>query len=504
MPPTAEPPIDDKTKLEPEVQKIIESMNLVLEPEKPAEGESVGTSLTLGEAAVIANDKAKEEAAKTPEAKAKEESDRLAKEESDKAAADKAKGVPVTPAPAKLKRKEVPQPTAPVVAAPAKVEPPVPKPEEVQKKLEDDEYVKTLTPEQQEELSIARYAEANGKPGIAGQMVEYFRRVDKYIEEHPDQAQDSAEFTDFLKSNRPKWTETERRQVERKMIADESAAMVRQEFEPEVRENARKLKEIETKPVIEEAVKGIEDAITFVEPKLANETDEQYQTRLAGGLRPIDRAVVDKINADGYEAAVAEFPIEAPIVAATTNATRAWLQLSNRLVNFDENNQTHAWLAGFLAREGQNMKQQPKEVQDKIAASIGQAGKSFLPMNEFIQAVRDDSKAASKFFTFSDDMIVEMIGNNAMIVTDQQIKQLEKAGFKREVKGPAAKVSGQSGSAAPDPARAAAQAAAGTGGSPRAGAKAISGPEDGDETMTENQKYLESLVPGASKVVAGA
>jgi hypothetical protein len=366
-------------------------------------------------------------------------------------------------------RKKVPQPTivTEVVAptpAPAKLEP---KPEDTTKPAFDEEYVKTLTPEQQDEVALARFAESKGKTGIATQFVDYFKKVDKYLAENPDATPDSEEFTKYLKDNRPKWSEADRRKVERQMVTEEAVKAAKAELEPVIQEDRRKLREMETRPIIDQSIAELEESIT---------------AKPEGDLQQVDKAALDLIKEKGYEAAVEEFPVEAPIIQGTINATRRWMELSRGLKLVDLNDPTDAWLVQFISTEGKKLAAGPKELQVID-------GRQFLPLDQFMDISRKNPQEAAKHWTFSDDMIKDMLANRAVLHINNEIKKLERSGFKREAK----KVSTTPGTQQTTTTTTVPPKVEQTTGSTRAVSKSLPGAGDTAVTPSEADKFIKSL-----------
>lgn len=460
---------DEKTttteapKIDPYVERITKSMGMVLEPEAPkVEDKPLGPKITLGEAAVMADEKAKAAAANPPVVEPKVEP---AKEPAKEPAAE--------PKRLTLRKKEptpepVKEPEKPTVEAP---------PAQTPAELSEADYIKGLTPEQQEELAVAQFADKQ-KPGIRAKTLEYFREVDKFLADNPDG--ESEELDKFIKDHKPKWGDAERRRIEREMIVEQTRETVKaevlKEVEPAVREQKKKLLAIESKPQIDEAVEVVGSEMTLVR------TEE-------GAPAAIDQDVVKVIQEKGYDEAVKQFRVEAPIVQGTIQASRAWMELSTGVATFDDANPMHRFLIEFIGREGQNMKRLPKEQTERD-------GRSFMPMNELMALRQKDQAEASKYYTFDDQMILEMLATNARHAVASEIKSLESAGFKRESKKVLAQTDKQSETGTTKEQSGAGQ----TGGSPRAGSRGLPGASDSGGVTNPNAAFLDQLFPGASKI----
>ena len=365
------------------------------------------------------------------------------------------------------KKKPMPE-TPPAVtapAAPAAVEPPaVIAPD-------DATYIAGLTPEQKYEVEVAQFAEKHGHPGKLAATLKYFRDLDKLIESNPDITPESEDFRQFTEANSPKWNPTARKKLERDIILEEATAKVRQETQPAIQEQQRKLREMEMRPVVEAHVDQLVTKMS---------ADDMKQD----GITPIDPEVMDYIRENGYEKAAKKFKVEAPIVMGSINAERTWLGFSQGTLAYDHNNPTHTWLINFLQGEGQRMRQLPAK--DRIVN-----GREFLPLQDYSLEFQKDPKAAQeKFYTFNDDMVRELLAANAILSVHNQIKELEEGGFKYERKTKKAAEPQIEPTPASTPS-----------GSPGAGFRSMPGAAPIAAPQADPRSgFFEKLVPGGSKM----
>jgi hypothetical protein len=204
---------------------------------------------------------------------------------------------------------------------------------------------------------------------------------------------------------------------------------------------------------------------------------------------PIDKKVAARIKEVGYAQAVKEYKVEAPIIQSTLDASRAFLELTNQLTRYDEHNPMHQWLVGFIARESANMKSQPDSV--RIVD-----GKSFLPMNELLDLQRKNPEEAAKHWTFSDEMVLDLIANNALLLHTEEVKALEQSGWKR-----AETIQKKEETQQTTPKKEETEQTAATINAPRAGARSVPGSVVDDKPASEYASFFELLVPGSSKII---
>lgn len=362
----------------------------------------------------------------------------------------------------KVVRKKI---TPPAETPPAPQTPPKEEVKTGELSADDQEYIKTLTPDQQDEIEIAQFAEAKmGKTGVVAKTLEYYRKVDKFIVDNPDVGQNDPAYKEFLEANRKHiLTPAEKRKFERDLITEQAVERARKELEPAVETQKQTLRAIEARPVIEEAIGLVTSTMTTPPDK---------------NLAPVPQDVVKVLRDQGYQAAVDQFPIEAPIVSGALNAVQAYMQISRGVTPFDEKNNTHAWLARFVAEEGARFKRQPADITTR-------GGRTFLPIHEYLAAQREGK--ADNHWTFDENMIVDLIGSNAVLGVNAKFKELEKAGFVR-----------QNSAAKGKPAETTTPATATITGSPRAGSTALPGVGGGESELSEIARYIESRAPGAA------
>lgn len=445
---------------------------MVLEPTKPkGDPKPMGPLVPVSEHVARVADQA-EKARKAAEAAASQPPAAIAP-----VTAPPVQPPPAPPEPMKVRPK--PQPAVPPPAPPAQPPaPPVaPAAEDLAGKAraEEEAYVASLLPEQQDEIALATFAERNGKPGMRAKTLEYFKKLDTWVAEHPNAEND--EVDKFRDDNAPRLAEVERRRLERKMIVEEARAEVRKELAPEVQENARRVRRIEIEPVVSEVVRNIENQVTTAR------TDDPTWT-------PVDADVVKAINEKGYAEAVKSFPVEAPIVQRTCAAARAWHEINHGVVTHDpENVPIHKWLGEFIAREGQNMLKAPADQRTLPD------GRTFLPIAEFYQAMQADPAAASRHWTFDDRMVTDMLAHYAVSATRREISRLETAGFERKKKTNGAPPP----PAIPPPATANGAPADEPPPSPRATSSRIPGADEPSSNRTPaqiaNEHFMKTLVP---------
>lgn len=449
-------------ELHPDVAKIASTFNLILtEEEKAVDPTSIpAPSISLGEAVVKAQDDRKEK---------KEEPQKTQAEiDAEKATADEQKRKDDEAAALKLKEEEAKraatttQPAQPqTVIKVVKQEPTPAKPtdEQVKAKKEEEDYIKGLTEDQREELEIAAFNDKKNGTDLRKQYLDYYKKVDAF---DPNLSPDSDEFKKFTAENRPKWTPAQRRAAERQMLADEAEQRAIEAARRESEPIRIKQAEMEMQP---ELVKANEKLVTTLTTADAADADSVS----------IPKEIADKVLTMTPQQALAEYPIEAKVILGSRNAVNSYMRVVNGVERFDSTkNPVHAWIGEFLAYEGAQMKAKPD-------SETVVNGKRFLPIAEFIEVTSKDPAEASKYWTFSDQQVVDRIAKNGVTQYKNQVKALEKSGFVRP------KVSTQAKT------EAATTTTATTNASPKAGGKQLPGASAEESPVGKNAAFFSAL-----------
>lgn len=109
-------------------------------------------------------------------------------------------------------------------------------------------------------------------------------------------------------------------------------------------------------------------------------------------------------------------------------AADQWTRIQAGLTNLDmAGNPTHQWLIRFIGNEGANLRRAP-------AAAQMRDGKQFLPLHEYMQALRDNPANAQKFWSFTDNDVLNMIAFSAQIANKVEVDRAEATVNRRKAK----------------------------------------------------------------------
>lgn len=329
---------------------------------------------------------------------------------------------PTTPAPTpRLVKKEAALPPAPAPLAPVVIPPPVVTAPAPPVADPDAAFISQLDADQQAEITTAEFAERKF-PELKGKRAEtltFFRKVDEFAVAHPEATPE--ELDQFMASNRPKWKPGEKRRVEHAYITEgavtEAVKQTEERLRPEIEKANKRIKHQEITPVIDRAVSEFTTLMSSNDAVIEPTTMEAMPAEVG-----------KRISEVGYAKAAEEYAVEAPVYQSSQNAAREWLNLSNGLTPFNQQNALHSWLFDFVENQGRIYAANPSSVMD---------GKRFVPMSQFYQLQKENPSLAAQCYTFNDKDVLNLIAVNANISLNEKLKALEKSGFKREKKKPA-------------------------------------------------------------------
>jgi hypothetical protein len=275
-----------------------------------------------------------------------------------------------------------PQAPAPVVQQPSP--PPKVEPEPA------DSLV--LTDDQQELLSAAEWGEKTipELKGKASELKSYFKKLSSFISENPDATEDSEEFDKFQQKHKPKISQAAINKATRGQLLEEAQRLAEEKLRPQIEEVKGRLRSYEAKPDAEREVSNFKESLA----KSVIEEADSFSD-------------VIKLVSEDPEKAEEEHPIEAPIAKQALKMAETYVGINRSIVPFNQANKDHIAISGFLFTQSDKMKQLPPEKQLR-------RGKMFLDLNEFSQAITADPNAINKYWTFTEQDVLEMIKAKAV------------------------------------------------------------------------------------------
>lgn len=350
------------------------------------------------------------------------------------AAAEEKKKAQAAPAPAPAPSPEPAAPPAPAPApaptpAPAPAPAPTPEPPKPAKKVKvvepgaddlapkpaapvapkplDQELGYTPTPVEAEYLDLLRWAEGKDAKykGAADREVARLKTVHAYIkkwkQENPEaefdpqtaETEDGVKYRTLLRDNPPAITADEQRRLDRERIADEATAKATEAANKRISEVERRALERDLKPVIAEHLSTVNTGILG---ELALDEDPE-----------IDAELKKLVKEKGPGALAEELPDVGEIVNGYTERTRTAVQeliaLRNGVKDFDGRNPVHAFLSEFVDKSATYFKEHGGDLRVR-------GGKSFVTPAQY-GALRPEARG--KYWTFSDDELVQTLVNDA-------------------------------------------------------------------------------------------
>lgn len=297
------------------------------------------------------------------------------------------------------------------------------KPAPVEAKPAPAEPIKSdFLPEEQAEIDLAKFAagkDASRYGKLPGEFEEFFRRnktfIEGQIQKNGSFDPESEEYRDFRKAQMPKLSRNDRENL--RVMQAKSEAL--QEAEVKVKESEarmqREIASLRVAPVIKEEVRRTRETIAEILP---DEAKAQFLSSSGDFAKNhlLESRVVLPVAKD-MEAIVSEF-----------------YRVSTGVSTVDMDNPTHKWLNEFITHQGAAIDAKPE-------AERRQAdGRILVSRQKYHQLSGTDRQAASKYSFIGDDFIVTSLQQQAKAICKERIetvqKELEAAGYRREVKAP--------------------------------------------------------------------
>lgn len=271
----------------------------------------------------------------------------------------------------------------------------------------EQEDLSGLTPEEQERYSLAKWASANDstQKGKDKDYLKFFSAHKAYIDERLSQDPDvelaeDPEYRNFINQNKVNFDAPS---VLRRKLKHEAKAEALEEIKPEQDKIRRQINRLEREPVAKKAIADKKQLIAKSIPEdIVNSFKEDKDW---ANNNTLEAGIVDRVLGDAY------------------SLIDAFYNIANDLESFDANNSVHARLS--------------KWIDDEQTAFVN-SGKTRRNGKVFIRRERANSLSEAeknKYYTFSDDDLMNILSKRAKSSMESQIKStissIEKAGFTR-------------------------------------------------------------------------
>lgn len=285
----------------------------------------------------------------------------------------------------------------PAIAPATPVAQPEPKPSPVTAtEVANDEFEKSLLPEQREELEFDRAAERlmpDKYKDVSVKRLKFFKQLDEFAAQHPDLTADSEELTQFIEKHKPTYLPADARKLERLAVKEEVLAEAQRATDEKLATANREIQELKTRPRITAEIEALETDLTAMLPE---------NMRTAASDKGLDEL-------DG------EFPLEGPIVRQvidnTVLAANEFLELATGLKPYQQGDPAHEWLVRFINTQGQVFQKQGGD-------ALVRDGKQFVPRSEY--------SGDPATWTFSNKEVTDMLKANAKINMDNLLSDATK------------------------------------------------------------------------------
>lgn len=251
----------------------------------------------------------------------------------------------------------------------------------------DEEYIKTLLPEEREIYTLAKYASQNMDEykGADEELKTYFNKSKAYIERrlkedpHVDLREDQ-EYRNFMAQNRPRFNQNDVKKVEKEMIITEAEKRAEQKSSMENRRLKHELERIKKEPQVLQAKQNLRQAATQIIP-------EEFREKLG--------------SPEGLENLAKENPFEYQIMdgVATylTQVSDTFIDITTGMAQYNPNDPTHKRLLEWVDEEQNNFVQSGQTQKD---------GKVFMRRERYHQLPADKR---AEYYTWSDDDLLGLL-----------------------------------------------------------------------------------------------
>ena len=313
------------------------------------------------------------------------------------------------PEKAQPKKKKVKQVIDPDVPEEPKVEPAFSAPEADP----DEEYMKTLLPEEREIYKVAKYASQNMDEykGADEDFKNYFTKSKAYIEKrlkedpHVDLREDQ-DYKNFMAQNRPRFNHTDIKKVEKEMIISEAEKRADQKNSIENRRLKHELEKVKKEPIVQQAKQNIRQASVSIIP-------EEYREKIG--------------TKEGIEQLAKENPFEYQIMdnvaSYLTQVSDTFIDITTGMTEYNPNDPVHTRLKEWVEEE-----------QDAFinGGQTQKEGKVFMRRERY-HTLPEDKRA--EYYTWSDNDLLSLLMARAQQRLEGDLKAhrqaLENAGYVR-------------------------------------------------------------------------
>ena len=314
------------------------------------------------------------------------------------------------PGKAQPKKKKIKNIVDPDIPTPSSQDPAFSQPKEDP----DEEYKKTLLPEEREIYELARFADENMEEykGAADECKDYFEKSKNYIDKrlkddpHVDLRNDE-EYKTFIARNRPKFTTTDAKKVEREMVIAEAEKRAYERSGAENQRLQHELDKMKKAPQVQETKQRVRQTVAQIMPK---EYHEDLKTE------------------EGVKKIAQQNPFEFQIMDQVANQLQSvsdtFIDITSGTAQYDPSNQVHKKLLEWVNEE-----------QDAFinGGQTQNDGKLFMRRERYHQLPEDKR---SEYYTWSDEDLLGLLAGRAHQRVNSDLdshrKGLEQAGYIRQ------------------------------------------------------------------------
>lgn len=279
---------------------------------------------------------------------------------------------------------------------------------------EDDKVIKGLIPEEKEYYDLAKFASDNMEEhkNLDKKFLDYFKKSKGYVEKRLKDdpyadLTDDHEYKEFMEKNRPKFSPTDAKKVERAMITKQAEDAAEARVRPEV-ERLRKEQEMaRKKPLIDQTKASFRNNFGIILPE-----DVQEKLKEEGGLEKVQQE--DPLG----------FQVMDSITQNLFSFADTFVDITQGAIPYDETNQTHKELLDWVQKE------QDSYIQ---GGETGKDGKTFMRRERYYAT---PEAQRTQYYTWTDDDLLNLLVMRAKERLDGTLQyqktMLENSGYVRQ------------------------------------------------------------------------
>ena len=265
----------------------------------------------------------------------------------------------------------------------------------------DKEFVDSLLPEEKEIYELARYASEKMPEykGADSTWKNYITKTKDYINQRLKDdphvnLSDDEDYKAFIAREKPSFTSSDARKVEREMLLEKAEARAREKLKPEIERVRREQELMNLAPVVEKRKSQAVQKVKEVIPQEFREVLEQENgVEQLQKTKPMEYAAIDAVATQAL------------------NSSSLLIDITSGAVSYDPSNADHQALLNWVNQEQENFIN---------SGQTHREGKVFMRRERYFQL--PENKRA-EYYTWSDDDLVGIIAHRSKEAITQALER---------------------------------------------------------------------------------